>query len=402
MTNTKHKHIVIGITGGIAAYKSLSLIRLFKRAGYEVKVATTQHALEFVTPLTIETLSQNKLYTDMFDRDHEIDVQHIAMAEWADCVIVAPATANCIGKLASGIADDALSTLLLATSKPVFMAPAMNCNMYEHPAVQANLQTVQERGVRLIEVQSGFLACGTEGKGRMEEPERIFETVTRFLEGSDVLKGKKAMVSAGPTYEPIDPVRFIGNHSSGLMGFELAEELARQGAEVTLVSGPTHLTCSNPDIHRVDVKSAQDMFEQCMHYGPEADIIIMAAAVADYTPKKVAPQKIKKHVEGLHLELIKTKDILSTLGHQRREGQLITGFALETENELENAKGKLQNKNIDIIVLNSMNNPKAGFNKPTNQVTMIDREGQMIQGEAKSKTEVAKEIVQFIISKLNK
>lgn len=402
MTNTNNKHIVIGITGGIAAYKSLSLIRLFKRAGYEVKVAATQHALEFVTPLSIETLSQNKLYTDMFARDHEIDVQHIALAEWADCVIVAPSTANCIGKLASGIADDALSTLLLATSKPVFMAPAMNCNMYEHPAVQANLQTLKERGIRLIEAQSGFLACGTEGKGRMEEPERIFETVTRFLEGSDILKGMKALVSAGPTYEPIDPVRFIGNHSSGLMGFELAEELARQGAEVTLVSGPTHLSCNNSDIHRVDVKSAQDMFEQCMHYGPEADIIVMAAAVADYTPKEVAPQKIKKHEEGLQLDLVKTKDILATLGHQRREEQLITGFALETENELENAKGKLQNKNIDIIVLNSMNNPKAGFNKPTNQVTIIDRDGLMVQGEAKSKKEVAKEIVQFIIKKLNK
>ena len=402
MTNTNNKHIVIGITGGIAAYKSLSLIRLFKRAGYEVKVAATQHALEFVTPLTIETLSQNKLYTDMFERGHEIDVQHIAMAEWADCVIVAPATANCIGKLASGIADDALSTLLLATSKPVFMAPAMNCNMYEHPAVQANLQTLKERGIRLIKAQSGFLACGTEGKGRMEEPERIFETVTRFLEGSDILKGMKALVSAGPTYEPIDPVRFIGNHSSGLMGFELAEELARQGAEVTLVSGPTHLSCNNSDIHRVDVKSAQDMFEQCMHYGPDADIIVMAAAVADYTPKEVAPQKIKKHEEGLQLDLVKTKDILATLGHQRREGQLITGFALETENELENAKVKLQNKNIDIIVLNSMNNPKAGFNKPTNQVTIIDRDGLMVQGEAKSKKEVAKEIVQFIIKKLNK
>ncbi len=402
MTNTSPKHIVIGITGGIAAYKTLSLIRLFKRAGYEVKVAATQHALEFVTPLTIETLSQNKLYMDMFDCDHEIDVQHIALAEWADSVVVAPATANIIGKLANGIADDALSTLLLATKKPVFMAPAMNCNMYEHPAVQANMQTLVARGVRLIEPGNGFLACGTEGKGRMEEPERIFETVTRYLEGSDTLKGLKAMVSAGPTYEPIDPVRFIGNHSSGLMGFELAEELARQGADVTLVSGPTHLSCHNPDIHRVDVKSAQEMFEQCMHYGPNADIIIMAAAVADYTPRETAPQKIKKHEEGLQLELVKTKDILSTLGHQRREGQLITGFALETENELENAKGKLQNKNIDIIVLNSMNNPKAGFNKPTNQVTMIDRDGQMIQGEAKSKAEVAKEIIQFIISKLNK
>ena len=402
MTNSNQKHIVIGITGGIAAYKTLSLIRLFKSAGFEVKVTASQHALEFVTPLTIETLSQNKLYTDMFECGHEMDVHHIAMADWADCLVVAPATANIIGKLANGIADDALSTLLLATTKPIFMAPAMNCKMYAHPAVQQNMQTLQQRGIHIIDSKSGFLACGVEGKGRMEEPEQIFATVCQFLDGQQILKGYKALVSAGPTYEPIDPVRFIGNHSSGLMGYELAEELARKGAEVTLVSGPTHLSCSNSNIKRVDVKTAGEMFDQCMQYGPEADIIIMAAAVADYTPKVTASQKIKKHEEGLNIELVKTKDILSTLGHQRREGQLITGFALETENELENAKGKLQNKNIDIIVLNSMNNPKAGFNKPTNQVTMIDREGQMIQGEAKSKTEVAKEIIQFIISKLNK
>ena len=402
MSNTECKHIVIGITGGIAAYKSLSLIRLFKSAGYEVKVAATQHALEFVTPLTIETLSQNKLYTDMFDCKREMSVQHIALADWADCVIVAPATANVIGKYANGIADDALSTLLLAFSKPVFFAPAMNCNMYEHPAVQQNLQTLQQRGVHVIEPKAGFLACGTEGKGRMEEPEQIFDTVCQFLVGEQKLVGYKALVSAGPTYEPIDPVRFIGNHSSGLMGYALAEELARQGAEVTLVSGPTQLDCQHKHIQRVNVKTAGEMFEQCMQYGPQADIIIMAAAVADYTPKVTASQKIKKHEEGLTIELVKTKDILATLGKQRREGQLITGFALETENEMENAKGKLHNKNIDIIVLNSMNNPKAGFNKPTNQVTMMDREGNVIQGEAKSKTEVAKEIIQFIISKLNK
>ena len=402
MTNTEKKHIVIGITGGIAAYKSLSLIRLFKSAGFEVKVTATQHALEFVTPLTIETLSQNKIYTDMFGRDHEMSVQHIALAEWADVVVVAPATANIIGKLASGIADDALSTLLLATTKPIFMAPAMNSNMYAHPAVQQNLQTLLHRGIRLIEPKEGFLACGTEGKGRMEEPEKIFDSICDYLAGEKKLDGYKALVSAGPTYEPIDPVRFIGNHSSGLMGYALAEELARQGADVTLVSGPTHLDCQHEHIRRVDVTTAGEMYEQCMQYGPQADIIIMAAAVADYTPRTKAPQKIKKHEEGLQIDLVKTKDILATLGKQRREGQLITGFALETENELENAKGKLQNKNIDIIVLNSMNNPKAGFNKPTNQVTMIDRDGQMIQGEAKSKTEVAKEIIQFIISKLNK
>lgn len=402
MSKTGHKHIVIGITGGIAAYKSLSLIRLFKRAGYEVKVAATKHALEFVTPLTIEILSQNNLYTDMFGCEREISVQHIALSDWGDCFVVAPATANIIGKLASGIADDAISTLLLATNKPVFMAPAMNSMMYQHPAVQKNMQTLQERGVRFIEANSGFLACGTEGQGRMEEPENIFAIINDFLHEDKKLKGYKALVSAGPTYEPIDPVRFIGNHSSGLMGYALAEELSQQGAEVTLVSGPTHLSCQNPAIHRVDVKTAHEMYEQCLHYGPTADIIIMAAAVADYTPKVTASQKIKKHEAGLNIELIKTKDILATLGKQRSENQIITGFALETENEMANAKGKLQNKNIDIIVLNSMNNPMAGFNKPTNQVTMIDKDGHVIHGEAKSKTEVAKEIIQFIISKSNK
>lgn len=395
MTNTLTKHIVIGITGGIAAYKSLSLIRLFKSANYEVKVVATKHALEFVTPLTIETLSQNKLYTDMFDRHFEPEVEHIALAEWADAVVVAPATANIIGKLAGGIADDALSTLLLACDKPIFMAPAMNSKMYAHPAVTANINTLRQRQVQFIEPQKGFLACGSEGVGRMEEPVAIFKQVYEAINGEKPLKGLKAMVTAGPTYEPIDPVRFIGNHSSGLMGFSLAEELAHQGADVTLISGPTHLQC-HPQIRRINVKTAKEMFDQCCEHFPACDIIIMAAAVADYTPKDVAPQKIKKHNEGLTLELTKTTDILAHIGKNKKEHQFLLGFALETENELANAKTKLQNKNLDVIVLNSMNNPLAGFNKPTNQVTMIDWEGHIVEGDAKSKTEVAKEIIEFI------
>lgn len=395
MTNNLSKHIVIGITGGIAAYKSLSLIRLFKSANHEVKVVATKNALEFVTPLTIETLSQNKLYTEMFDRRYEPEVEHIALAEWADAVVVAPATANIIGKFANGIADDALSTLLLATNKPIFMAPAMNSNMYAHPAVTANIDTLRQRNIRFIEPQTGFLACGSEGKGRMEEPDIIFQQVCQAIDGDQPLKGLKAMVTAGPTYEPIDPVRFIGNHSSGLMGFSLAEELARQGADVTLISGPTHLRCSST-IHRINVKTAKEMFDQCCQHFPTCDIIVMAAAVADYTPTHVAPQKIKKHDEGLSLELTKTTDILAHIGKNKKEHQFLLGFALETENELANAKTKLQNKNLDVIVLNSMNNPLAGFNKPTNQVTIIDRDGQVMEGEAKSKTEVAKEIIEFI------
>lgn len=399
MTKSPSKHIVIGITGGIAAYKSLSLIRMFMSNDYEVKVVATKHALEFVSPLVIETLSCNKLYVDMFDRTYEHEVQHIALADWADCVIVAPATANIIGKMACGIADDALSTMLLATTKPIFVAPAMNCNMYANAAVTDNIAKLCQRGIHIIEPQSGFLACGSEGKGRMEEPEQIFQIVKDFLEGDKPLQGKKALVTAGPTYEPIDPVRFIGNFSSGLMGFSLAEELLRQGADVTLVSGPTHLQCSR-QIKRIDVKTAQNMFDQCREQFPSCDIIVMAAAVADYTPAVTAEQKIKKHDEGLTIELKKTTDILSYIGKNKNEKQFLLGFALETENELANAKAKLHNKKLDVIVLNSMNNPLAGFNKPTNQITMIDKNEQIIEGDAKSKTEVAKDIIDYIISKI--
>lgn len=388
------KHIVIGISGGIAAYKTMHLIRLFKKNGHEVRVTATRNALQFVTPLTIETLSQNRLYVDMFDRNRTMEVEHISMAEWADVLVVAPATANVIAKFAHGIADDALSTLFLAVTKPVFIAPAMNNNMFGNPAVQQNLATLRERGCHILSPNEGFLACGTSGSGRMQEPEEIFETVDEFLSEDNSLQGKKVMITAGPTYEPIDPVRFIGNHSSGLMGFCLAEAAARKGAEVSLVTGPSSCTARHRNIHRYDVKTAEEMYQQCMQLVDNQDIIIMSAAVADYTPAHVAPEKIKKDFAQLSVELVKTKDILASVGKIKRDDQLLIGFALETENEVENAKKKLHNKNADLIVLNSLRTAGAGFRTATNQVTIFSKDGREFASELKSKQEIAEEILQ--------
>lgn len=388
------KHIVIGISGGIAAYKTMHLIRLFKKNGHEVRVTATRNALQFVTPLTIETLSQNRLYVDMFDRNRTMEVEHISMAEWADVLVVAPATANVIAKFAHGIADDALSTLFLAVTKPVFIAPAMNNNMFGNPAVQQNLATLRERGCHILSPNEGFLACGTSGSGRMQEPEEIFETVDEFLSEDNSLQGKRVMITAGPTYEPIDPVRFIGNHSSGLMGFCLAEAAARKGAEVSLVTGPSSCTARHRNIHRYDVKTAEEMYQQCMQLVDNQDIIIMSAAVADYTPAHVAPEKIKKDFAQLSVELVKTKDILASVGKIKRDDQLLIGFALETENEVENAKKKLHNKNADLIVLNSLRTAGAGFRTATNQVTIFSKDGREFASELKSKQEIAEEILQ--------
>ena len=403
MTNCQAKHIVIGISGGIAAYKTLTLIRLFKKAGCEVKVVATRNALEFVTPLTIETLSQNKLCADLFETGFEHSVQPIAMSEWADCIVIAPATANLIGKMAHGIADDALTTMFLAFKKPIFVAPAMNHDMYRNPSVQENIEILKRRykDLHFIETRTGALACGTEGNGRMEEPENIFNLVcSSFHQGGD-LENVNVLVSAGPTYEAIDPVRFIGNHSSGQMGIAIADEMADNGANVCLVCGPTHLTCHNSNVSRINVSSAIEMRKHCVENAQNANIIIMAAAVADYRPAVVASQKIKKSDENLNIELTKNPDILLELGRNKKENQFVVGFALESENEIENAKVKLHNKNLDFIVLNSVNNPKAGFNKPTNQVTIIDKDGIVLQGKAKSKEDVAKDIVNLIIKRYN-
>lgn len=396
MNSVPRKNIVIGITGGIAAYKSLFLIRLFKSHNFNVKVIATKSALQFVTPLTIETLSQNKLYSDLFAEREQIEVEHISLADWADAAIIAPATANIIGKLANGIADDALSTFLLAFDKPLFIAPAMNNKMYAHPAVQQNLQTIGSRGAQIISPQQGFLACGSEGAGRMEEPEQIFNLVARALTTEKRWEGVPVLISAGPTYEPIDPVRFIGNHSSGLMGFALAQVLAEQGANVTLVAGPTLLATPHANIRRFDVKTAAEMFDACTQNADNKQLVIMAAAVADYTPVTMAPEKIKKKEENWTIPVTKTKDILLHLGQNKPEDQCLVGFALETENELENAQKKLQNKNADFIVLNSMKNKGAGFNTPTNLVTILSKEGVVMNGELKSKLEVAADITDTI------
>ncbi len=397
---TVRGHIVIGITGGIAAYKTMTLIRLFKKNGYEVKVVATPHAMEFVTRTTIETLSQNPLYVDLFDHSKPYDVQHIALADWADALVVAPATANIIGKYAHGIADDLLSTILLACQKPVFIAPAMNDKMYEEPSVQQNITLLQQKGCMIISPNSGSLACGTSGTGRMEEPEEIYQDVVQYLQKPQPLSGKHVMITAGPTYEPIDPVRFVGNRSSGLMGFALAETAAEMGAQVTLVTGPTHLHCQHPNIQRVDVETAEEMYQQCMLVQAQQDIMIMAAAVADYTPADPAPEKIKKKDDQLQLQLTKTKDILASIGKVKRDDQLLVGFALETEHERENALKKLHNKNADMIVLNSLRDKGAGFGTPTNKVLMITKDEQTFESELKSKADIARDILQVVCNML--
>ncbi|MBQ4477772.1 MAG: bifunctional phosphopantothenoylcysteine decarboxylase/phosphopantothenate--cysteine ligase CoaBC [Bacteroidales bacterium] len=394
------KHVLIGISGGIAAYKSLTLIRSFVKNDYEVKVVATDHALEFVTPLTIETLSGNKLYNNMFQTGQERTTEHIALAQWADVFVVAPATANIIGKYAHGLADDALSTTLLAYKKILFMAPAMNDAMWDNEAVQANLKILQSRGVKILEPGSGFLACNSEGKGRMMEPEKIFEAIDNYLCGKN--SGLRALVSAGGTQEPIDAVRYIGNRSSGLMGFCLAESLAQKGVQVDLISGPTSLTTHHPLIHRIDVQTAADMLQACQMVASQVDIIIMAAAVADYTPEHAVDYKVKKTDATWQIHLKPTEDILKTLSlHRANDRQIVVGFALETNDEKENAIKKLKTKQLDMIVLNSLNDKGAGFSTSTNKVLLIDKNEQVIDLPLQSKQAVAEEIVSQILKKIN-
>ena len=397
----KGKHIILGISGGIAAYKSAVLIRLLKKAGAEVRVVATLNALQFVTKVTLETLSQNKLYCDLFGEDNDYTTEHVSHSDWGDICIVAPATANIIGKFAAGIADNALSTLLLAFNKKIFLAPAMNCKMYEHFVVQKNLKYLKENGIEIIEPSEGFLACGYKGKGRMEEPGNIISFITKEYGKKAKLEGKTAIVTAGPTYEAIDPVRFIGNHSSGLMGFSIAEELANNGAKVTLITGPANLNTSNSNIKRIDVISSDDMFRTCIAEFGKADIMVMAAAVADYTPEKPAQQKIKKTGTEYILKLKPSNDILCALGKMKRKSQLLVGFALETNNETEHARNKLQNKNLDFIVLNSLKDKGAGFGYSTNKISIIDRNNKITKFDLKHKSEVAKDIVKKIIELIN-
>lgn len=389
--------IIVGITGGIAAYKAPELVRLLKKAGHEVRCAATEHALEFVTRVTLETVSGAPLYSDLFASGR---TEHISLKDWGEMLVVAPATANIIGKVASGIADDALSTLLLAFSgKPVFMAPAMNCEMWAHPAVQRNVETLKSWGIRMVGPAEGELACGVSGVGRMSEPEEIVKSVATVLQHTGPLAGQRWLVTAGPTYERIDSVRFIGNYSSGKMGFALAEALAGAGADVELVSGPTHLDCRHPRVHLVRVESAREMYAAATEVFPRCHGAILSAAVADYRPAECADHKLKKNgSEGMTLELVQNPDILATLGGMKREGQTLVGFALETDNEEANAQRKLEKKNLDYIVLNSLRDKGAGFGVDTNKVYIIGRDGSRTESPLLSKQEVARLIINTVTS----
>jgi len=393
------KKIILGVSGGIAAYKSAALVRLFIKAGAQVQVIMTPASLDFVTPLTLATLSKNPVYHSFFNEDEENGVwnNHVELGLWADYMIIAPATANTMSKMVNGNCDNLLIATYLSAKCPVYFAPAMDLDMYKHPSTLASFDALKKFGNTIIPAESGELASGLSGEGRMAEPENIIAFLEKDIERKLPLKGKKILITAGPTYEAIDPVRFIGNHSSGKMGFDIAQAAANLGAEVTLVTGPTHLQIKNTSINLIRVTSAEEMYQACHKYFAQVDVAIAAAAVADYRPKNVATQKIKKNDTSFTIELEKTKDILASLG-QIKKKQFLIGFALETENEIEHAKQKIQKKNLDLIVLNSLNDLGAGFGKPTNKVTFIDKNFNIDPQELKSKEAVAEDIVTKIVN----
>jgi len=391
------KNIVLGITGGIAAYKIPYLIRLLIKSGANLRVMMTPAAKDFVTPITLATLSKNPVITDFIKNDNGIWNNHVEWGLWADLFVFAPVTANTLAKMATGQADNFLTAVYMSAKAPVFIAPAMDLDMYRHPATQKNIQTLKSYGHHIIPAATGELASGLTGPGRMQEPEEIFSEIKSFFSKKKVLKNKKVLITGGPTYEPLDPVRFIGNHSSGKMGIALAEKAAELGAEVSLILGPTHLSPKNPSIKLTRIQSAEEMFNAVLPKQKDVDIIIMSAAVADFTPEKKASNKIKKTSDTLELKLIKTKDILKKLGENKKEEQVLVGFAMETENELVNAQKKLKKKNLDLIVLNSLNEKGAGFKNDTNKITIIDRKLNKKVFPLKSKIEVADDIFNEIL-----
>lgn len=396
-----NKHILVGVTGGIAAYKIATLIRELKKKGAEVKVVMTPMAKQFITPLTLATLSQNPILVDFFNPENGEWNSHVKLGLWADAFVIAPATANTIGKMANGIADNLLLTSYLSAKCKVFFAPAMDLDMYAHPAVQKNMQTLVARGDIMIEAESGFLASGLEGKGRMAEPQAIVEAIESYFAQTQDLNGKTVMITAGPTYEKIDPVRFIGNYSSGKMGYALAEECAERGAKVLLVSGPVSLSPKHSNIQKVSVECAGEMYEAAVNASQSADIEILCAAVADYTPATRADHKIKREKTGaMTIDLLPTKDIAAELGKRKRDGQLMVGFALETDDEEINAKDKCARKNLDFIVMNSLKDKNACFQHDTNKITIFDKDGTKIPFDLKSKKDVARDIVDHIVEKL--
>ena len=416
MDMLKGKKIVLGITGSIAAYKSCLIIRELVKRGAEVQVVITPAGKEFITPITLSALTQKPVISEFFAQRDGTWHSHVKLGLWADAMLIAPCTASTLGKMANGIADNMLVTTYLSMKAPVFIAPAMDLDMYQHPTTQQNMERLRSFGNHIIEPQSGFLASGLEGKGRMEEPERIVEYLENALckkeDGRCNLAGKKIMITAGPTYEKIDPVRFIGNYSSGKMGFALAEECARRGAEVTLIAGPVNVQCTMNNVQRVDVESCEEMYQAAKEAFADSDAAILCAAVADFRPAEVAQQKIKREKptpdpsqkggeDVMTLSLVPNPDIAAELGRMKREGQLLVGFALETNNEEQNALHKLEKKNLDFIVLNSLRNEGTCFQSDENQISIISHEGRK-DFPKKPKTEVARDIVDEVVAKLKR
>ncbi|SMD17768.1 bifunctional phosphopantothenoylcysteine decarboxylase/phosphopantothenate--cysteine ligase CoaBC [Pedobacter nyackensis] len=395
----KNKKIILGVCGSIAAYKSAILVRLLVKAGANVKVILTTDAANFITPLTLATLSKNPVYTQYFEEETGVWSNHVELGLWADFMVIAPASANTLAKMAGGLCDNLLTAVYLSAKCPVFVAPAMDLDMWKHESTRTNIDKISGYGNQVVQPGSGELASGLYGEGRMAEPEEIVAFLAETVAASLPLRGKKVMVTAGPTYEAIDPVRFIGNHSSGKMGFAIADQFASLGAEVVLITGPT-AEKSNYSMKRIDVVSAADMLEACKTEFTQADITVMSAAVADYTPVQKADQKIKKNSSEFSLELKKTEDILATLGQLKTADQILVGFALETQNEEEYAKSKLVKKNLDLIVLNSLNDKGAGFKIDTNKITIFNKAAEKTVFETKSKTEVATDICNEILKLL--
>lgn len=395
------KKIILGITGSIAAYKAAYIIRGLIKKGAEVQVVITPAGKEFITPITLSALTSKPVISEFFSGRDGTWNSHVDLGLWADAMLIAPATASTIGKMANGIADNMLITTYLSVKAPVFIAPAMDLDMYAHPSTTHNLDTLRSYGNHIIEPAEGELASHLIGKGRMEEPENIIKVLDAFFEQQNELAKKKVLITAGPTYEKIDPVRFIGNYSSGKMGFALAEECAARGADVTLIAGPVQLKTIHPYIHRIDVESAREMYEASMANYPDMDAAILCAAVADFTPENIADKKIKRTGDELSLSLKPTQDIAASLGNIKCADQCLVGFALETNNELENAQDKLKRKNLDFIVLNSLNDAGAGFRHDTNKITIVDARGKK-EYELKAKTLVAKDIVDRLAEELKK
>ena len=396
------KKILLGITAGIAAYKTANLVRLFIKSGAEVQVIMTPASKDFITPLTLSTLSKNPVHSTFYEKEEENELwnNHVDLGLWADYMLIAPATANTLSKMTNGICDNLLIATYLSAKCPVYFAPAMDLDMYKHPSTITSLDKLQSFGNKMIPVTSGELASGLVGEGRLAEPEDIVSFMENDILSSMPLYGKKVLITAGPTYEAIDPVRFIGNHSSGKMGFEIAKAAANLGAKVYLVSGPSNEIVNHDSVHRTDIVSAEQMYTACHQYFPEVSIAILTAAVADYRPKNVAAEKIKKKESALDIKLEPTKDILASLGVIKKE-QFLVGFALETTNELINALAKLKQKNLDAIVLNSLNDQGAGFSGNTNKITFIDKEERYTPFEMKSKSDVAIDIMNEILKKID-